>query len=93
MITSKNERPPREEVVGDERERDSRAREPGRHPRPTGSEDCRETREETCEGAERALAEAPMAKKPSEATPSTPPTEDETNARENLAAFFLILMD
>lgn len=34
-----------------------------------------------------------MAKKPSEATPRTPPTDDETNARENLAAFFLILMD
>lgn len=34
-----------------------------------------------------------MAKKSSEATPRTPPIEDETNARENLAAFFRILMD
>lgn len=34
-----------------------------------------------------------MAKKPREATPRTSPTDDETNARKNLAAFFLILMD
>lgn len=34
-----------------------------------------------------------MAKKPSAATPTTPPTDDETSGRENLAAFFLILME